>query len=109
MVAQASHADEPPIRALALDPMLANVFAERIGATLRQVQLWTDQRVILCLPETHHQGRGRKNEIIQEVSREDVPNYLAGHVPAVRFEDHGRDDKSKNGHPTDPEGEDQIV
>ena len=27
---------------------------------MRQVQLWTDQGVIKCLPETKHQGRGRK-------------------------------------------------
>ena len=39
---------------------MAQAFAEKVGATLRQVQLWTDQGVIKCLPETKHQGRGRK-------------------------------------------------
>jgi hypothetical protein len=40
--------------------MLANEFGDRIGAALRQVQFWTDQGILKCVPETKHQGRGRK-------------------------------------------------
>ena len=55
-----SHAHEPPVTALPVKPLLANAFGKQIGASLRQVQLWTDQGVIKCLPETKHLGRGRK-------------------------------------------------
>ncbi len=52
--------DEPPVAPLLVDPMMAQAFGERIGASLRQVQLWTDHGVLRCLPGTDHQGRGRK-------------------------------------------------
>ncbi len=52
--------DEPPVGPLPIDPMMAQAFGERIGASLRQVQLWTDHGVLRCLPGTDHQGRGRK-------------------------------------------------
>ncbi len=38
--------------------MMAQAVADAIGATKRQVQLWTDAGVIQCLPDTDRQGRG---------------------------------------------------
>ena len=39
---------------------MAQAVADAIGATKRQVQLWTDGGAIRCLPETDRQGRGRQ-------------------------------------------------
>ncbi len=38
--------------------MMAQAVADAIGATKRQVQLWTDAGAIQCLPDTDRQGRG---------------------------------------------------
>ncbi len=56
----AAFEDEPPVAPLAVDPMMAQAFGNRIKASLRQVQLWTDHGILRCLPGTDHQGRGRK-------------------------------------------------
>jgi hypothetical protein len=42
--------------------LLANSIANAIGATKRQVQLWTDAGALQCLPETDRQGSGRKRQ-----------------------------------------------
>ncbi len=39
---------------------MAQAVADAVGATKRQVQLWSDAKVILCFPETDRQGRGRQ-------------------------------------------------
>ena len=39
---------------------MAKALADAVGATRRQVQLWTDAHVIDCLPGTDRQGTGRK-------------------------------------------------
>lgn len=41
-------------------PLMAKALADAVGATRRQVQLWTDAHVIDCLPGTDRQGTGRK-------------------------------------------------
>ncbi len=40
--------------------IMAQAVANRVGATKRQIQLWTDGGVIHCLPETDRQGTGRQ-------------------------------------------------
>lgn len=40
--------------------LMAQAVADAIGATLRQVQIWTDAGAIACLPETNRRGRGKK-------------------------------------------------
>ncbi len=39
---------------------MAQAVADAVGATKRQVQLWSDAGAIQCLPETDRQGRGRQ-------------------------------------------------
>ena len=39
---------------------MAQAVADAIGATKRQVQIWTDAGAVHCLPETDRQGRGRQ-------------------------------------------------
>lgn len=39
---------------------MAQAVADAVGATKRQVQLWTDAGAIQCFPETDRQGRGRQ-------------------------------------------------
>ena len=39
---------------------MAQAVADAVGATKRQIQIWTDAGVIYCLPETDRQGRGRQ-------------------------------------------------
>lgn len=51
---------EPAVTALDVDPMMAKAFGNQINASLRQVQLWTDQGILKCVPGTDHQGHGRK-------------------------------------------------
>ena len=41
-------------------PLMAQAFADLIGATKRQVQFWTDRGAIKCIPETDQQGRGKQ-------------------------------------------------
>lgn len=41
-------------------PIMAQAVAVAIGATKRQVQIWTDAGAIRCIPETDRQGRGRQ-------------------------------------------------
>ena len=41
-------------------PLMAQALADVIGATKRQVQIWTDAGAIVCIPETDRQGRGRQ-------------------------------------------------
>lgn len=41
-------------------PIMAQALADEIGATKRQVQIWTDGGVLRCLLETDRQGRGRQ-------------------------------------------------
>ena len=41
-------------------PLMAQAFADEIGATKRQVQFWTDRGAIKCIPETDQQGRGKQ-------------------------------------------------
>ena len=40
--------------------IMAQAVADKVGATKRQIQLWTDGGAIHCLPETDHQGTGRQ-------------------------------------------------
>ena len=40
--------------------LMAQAVADAIGATKRQVQVWTDAGAIHCLPETDRQGRGHQ-------------------------------------------------
>jgi DNA-binding transcriptional MerR regulator len=42
------------------DHLMAQAVADRVGATKRQIQMWTDAGVLLCLPETDRKGRGRQ-------------------------------------------------
>ena len=42
------------------DHLMAQAVADRVGATKRQIQMWTDAGVLVCLPETHRKGRGRQ-------------------------------------------------
>ena len=49
-----------PVVGLDLPNLSAPELAEEIQASLRQVQIWTDQLVLHALPGTEHQGRGRK-------------------------------------------------
>ena len=46
--------------ATADDLLMAQAVADAIGATKRQVQLWTDTGAIRCIPDTDRQGRGRQ-------------------------------------------------
>ena len=39
---------------------MAKAVADAVGATKRQVQLWSDAGAIQCFPETDRQGRGRQ-------------------------------------------------
>jgi len=39
---------------------MAQAVADAVGATKRQVQLWSDAGAIQCFPETNRQGRGRQ-------------------------------------------------
>jgi hypothetical protein len=39
---------------------MAQAVADAVGATKRQVQLWSDAGAIQCFPETDRQGRGRQ-------------------------------------------------
>lgn len=39
---------------------MAQALADAVGATKRQVQLWSDAGAIQCFPETDRQGRGRQ-------------------------------------------------
>jgi len=39
---------------------MAQAVADAVGATKRQVQIWTDAGVLRCLPGTDRQGRGRQ-------------------------------------------------
>ena len=39
---------------------MAQALSDSVGATKRQIQIWTDAGVIHCLPETDRQGRGRQ-------------------------------------------------
>ncbi len=39
---------------------MAQAVADAIGASKRQVQLWTDAGALLCVAETNRQGRGRQ-------------------------------------------------
>lgn len=41
-------------------PMMAQAFADSVGATKRQIQIWTDAKLLACLPGTDRQGRGRQ-------------------------------------------------
>ena len=40
--------------------LMAQAMADEVGATKRQIQLWTDGGALHCLPETDHQGTGRQ-------------------------------------------------
>ena len=51
---------EPPIRSLDIEPLSAPAFAKEIQATLRQVQIWTDNTVVHCVPGTRFPGRGSR-------------------------------------------------
>ncbi len=39
---------------------MAQAVADAVGATKRQVQLWSDAGAIQCFPETDRKGRGRQ-------------------------------------------------
>ena len=39
-------------------PLMVQALADRIDATKRQVQIWTDAGAIVCRPETDRRGRG---------------------------------------------------
>ena len=40
--------------------LMAQAVADAVGATKRQIQIWTDADVLHCLPGTDRQGRGRQ-------------------------------------------------
>ena len=42
------------------ETFIAHAVADAIGATKRQVQVWTDAGAVHCLLETDRQGRGRQ-------------------------------------------------
>ena len=42
------------------EPLMAQALAEAIGATKRQVQIWTDAGAIRCIEGTDRQGTGRQ-------------------------------------------------
>ncbi len=55
---------------MASDLLMAQAMADAIGATKRQVQIWTDAGVLICRPETDlHPGRGRQ----RLYDREELP------------------------------------
>lgn len=43
-----------------METFMAQAVADKVGATKRQIQLWTDGGAIRCLPGTDRQGRGRQ-------------------------------------------------
>lgn len=45
---------------IVIHPLMAQAIADEIGATKRQVQIWTDAGVLCCMPETDRKGRGRQ-------------------------------------------------
>ena len=42
------------------ETLMAQAVADAIGATKRQVQIWTDAGAVHCIPETDRMGRGRQ-------------------------------------------------
>ena len=50
----------PPLESMQRDPLSAPELADETWATLRQIQIWTDNQVLYCMPGTQHIGRGRK-------------------------------------------------
>ena len=42
------------------DGLMAQAVADTVGATKRQIQIWTDGGVLECRPETDRRGRGRQ-------------------------------------------------
>jgi hypothetical protein len=48
---------------------MAQAVADAIGATKRQVQLWTDAGVVQCIPETDRLGPGRQ----RHYERDEIP------------------------------------
>ncbi len=48
---------------------MAQAVADAIGATKRQVQLWTDHGVVRCIPETDRLGPGRQ----RHYERDEIP------------------------------------
>ena len=50
-------------------PLMAQAVADAIGATKRQVQLWTDAKIIKCIPETDRLGPGRQ----RHYERDEIP------------------------------------
>ena len=81
--------------------LMAQAVADRIGATKRQVQIWTDAGAIRCIPESDHQGRGRQRlydrselpiaAIVAAMARCKLP---IGHL--VRFANSIRDAVERN-------------
>ncbi len=41
-------------------PLMAQAFGDSVGATKRQIQIWTDAGLLNCLRGTNRQGRGRQ-------------------------------------------------
>ena len=52
--------ESDPVTGLDRSCLSAPELAEETQATLRQVQIWTDHRILLAIPATEHQGRGSK-------------------------------------------------
>lgn len=42
------------------DGLMAQAVGDAVGATKRQIQIWTDAGVLECRPETDRRGRGRQ-------------------------------------------------
>ena len=63
------------------EPLMAQAVADAVGATKRQIQLWTDGGAIRCLPETDRQGRGRQRLYEQS----ELPfAALVAHIERIR-------------------------
>ena len=90
------------VTALADDFLMAQAVADAIGATKRQVQLWTDAGAIRCIPESDRQGRGRQRRydrselpvaaLVAAMARCKLP---IGHL--LRFSDAIRDSVENRG------------
>ncbi len=84
------------------DLLMAKAMADAIGATKRQVQIWTDAEVLICRPETNlHPGRGRQRlydreelpvaALIAEAARFTLPIGTLGLISlAIRTEPAGK-------------------
>lgn len=80
--------DQSIWRAIGGRPVTAKQIADQMGATARQVQLWTDERVIECLTATFRRGRGsRRLYSPRETAYASAAAVLAGqNIPVSRMQ-----------------------